>query len=220
MGSRSRYDGIADWYVEFTAGWPSEPIALLPESVAGQRVLDLACGYGMGARFLAARGAHVTAVDLSSKLLAHAEAIESERPLGIRYVHGDATTTDWWDGVPFDGVLCNMALMDIDDLHGALATVAAVLVPKGWFSASILHPCFPGAPDGSAQSSWPPDRGYGWEGRWNTEGVGVRGHADANHRTLATYLNTVLANGFVLEQFAEVNSSDVPRYLVVRCSRD
>ena len=131
--SRSRYDGIADWYVEFTSRWPSEPIARVPDHGAGQRVLDLACGYGTAARYLASRGALVTAVDLSSKLVAHAEAIESKEPLGIRYVHGDARTTDWWDGVVFDGVLCNMALMDIDDLDAALATVSAVLKSNGWF---------------------------------------------------------------------------------------
>jgi hypothetical protein len=36
------------------------------------------------------------------------------------------TTTDWWDRVPFDGVLCDMALMDIDDLEGALSCVSAI----------------------------------------------------------------------------------------------
>jgi SAM-dependent methyltransferase len=220
-GSQSRYDEIADWYVEFTSGWPPGPIALLPDNLAGQRVLDMACGYGTGARHLATFDAQVIGVDISAKLLAHARAVESARPLGIHYVRGDVTTTDWWDRVPFDGVLCNMALMDIDDLDGALATVAAVLEPRGWFSASILHPCFPGGTDdsGSALPSWPPERGYAWEGRWNTEGAGVRGHADVNHRTLATYLNAFLASGLTLEQFAETESSNVPRYLVIGCRR-
>jgi SAM-dependent methyltransferase len=220
-GSQSRYDDIADWYVEFTSGWPSEPIALLADNLAGQHVLDMACGYGTAARHLATYGAQVIAVDISSKLLAHAEAAESAEPLGIQYVRGHVTTADWWDGVPFDGVLCNMALMDIDDLDGALATVAVVLKPRAWFSASILHPCFPGRTDdsGSALPSWPPQRGYAWEGRWNTNGAGVRGHADVNHRMLATYLNAFVESGLILEQFAEAESSNVPRYLVVRCRR-
>src|SRR5262249_53451724 len=128
---------------------------------------------------------------------------------------------DWWDGETFDGVLCNMALMDIDDLSGALAAVVAVLKPGGWFTASLLHPCFPGGTDGDSYglSSWPPERGYSWEGRWNTNGAGVRGHADANHRTLATYLNALVDSGLTLEQFSEADSETVPRYLVVRCSR-
>ena len=134
----SRYDAIADWYVEFTRDWPREPVAPLPPDIAGQGVLDLACGYGTTSRYLARAGAAVTAVDLSRSLLARAKEIGSRaaEPSHIRYVHGDATTTDWWDGDPFDGVVCNMALMDIDDLSGALATVFAVLAAGGWFSLS------------------------------------------------------------------------------------
>jgi SAM-dependent methyltransferase len=140
--------------------------------------------------------------------------------LGIQYLQGDVTTTAWWDGRPFDGVLCNMALMDIDDLGGALVTAFRVLKPGGWFSMSILHPCFPGGDEGpeAGLSSWPPDRGYTWEGRWNTEGVGVRGHADVNHRTLSTYLNSILEAGFALETFHEP-PANVPRYLAVVARR-
>jgi len=135
-------------------------------------------------------------------------------------VHGDITTTDWWDGEPFDGALSNMALMDVDDLDGALTAAHAVLKPGGWFSLSIVHPCFPGGPSeaGSGLSSWPPDRGYTWEGLWNTDGIGVRGHASVNHRMLSTYLNALLRAGFVLGEFAEP-SSDVPRFLAVLCRR-
>jgi SAM-dependent methyltransferase len=220
-GSRSRYDEIAEWYIELTNAWPSEPHALLPDDLTGQRVLDMACGYGTGARYLAASGARVTAVDLSSKLLAHAAALAAHDAFDIRYVHGDVTTTAWWDRVPFDGVLCSMALMDIDDLNGAVDTVSTVLKPGGWFSASILHPCFPGgtSESGVALSSWPPDRGYSWEGRWNTAGTGVRGHADVNHRTLATYLNAFIDARLIPEEFAEAESATVPRYLIVRCRR-
>jgi SAM-dependent methyltransferase len=218
----SRYDAIADWYVAFTRDWPREPVAPLPPNIAGQRVLDLACGYGTTSRYLARAGAAVTAVDLSRLLLARAAEIESRAAESstIRYVHGDATDTDWWDGEQFDGVVCNMALMDIDDLSGALATVFAVLEAGGWFSLSILHPCFPGGPSdgGSGLSSWPPDRGYAWEGLWNTDGIGVRGHASVNHRRLSTYVNALLAAGFDLEEVTEP-PSDVPRFLAVRCRR-
>lgn len=219
VGEReSRYDGIADWYVEFTAAWPSEPSALGPDSVAGQRVLDMACGYGTAARHLATRGAVVTGVDMSQKLLSHARS-STPSTSAVDYVAGDVTTTDWWDGELFDGVLCNMALMDIDDLDGALSTVTTVLKPRGWFGASILHPCFPGGTEGAtvALPSWPPEHGYAWEGRWNTNGSGVRGHADVNHRTLATYLNAITTHGLVLDRFAEPDSSTVPRYFAVLC---
>ena len=216
----ARYDAIADWYLEFTKDWDSEPHALLPDDLGGLRVLDLACGYGTTSRYLASRGAQVTGVDLSAGLLSRARQLEAEQPLGIRYIRADATSTDWWDGVAFDGVLCNMALMDIDDLEGAVSTVAAVLAPSGWFTFSVVHPCYPGGPEGSLSGlpSWPPDGGYACEGLWSTGGEGIRGRAGVNHRMLSTYLNTVLRAGLVLEELAERGSS-VPVTLIARCRR-
>jgi len=216
----AHYDAIADWYVEFTKDWDSEPLALLPADLEGLRVLDLACGYGTASRYLARREARVTGLDISAGLLSRARQLEADEPLGIRYVRGDATATDWWDGVAYDGVLCNMALMDIDDLDGALSTVAAVLAPGGWFSFSVFHPCYPGGPEGSWSGlpSWPPEGGYACEGRWSTGGEGVRGRAGVNHRMLSTYLNAVLRAGLALEVLAERGSS-VPVKLIARCRR-
>jgi SAM-dependent methyltransferase len=216
----ARYDAIADWYVAFTREWDSEPLALLPGDLRGVRVLDLACGYGTASRYLAQLGARVTGLDISAGLLSRARQIEDSKPLGIRYIHGDATSTHWWDGVAYDGVLCNMALMDIDDLDGALSTVAMVLGPGGWFSFSVFHPCYPGGPEGSWSGlpSWPPERGYAWEGWWSTAGDGVRGRAGGNHRMLSTYLNAILRAGLTLEEVAERGSS-VPVTFIARCRR-
>jgi SAM-dependent methyltransferase len=193
---------------------------LLPGDLRGLRVLDLACGYGTASRYLAERGARVTGVDVSVGLLSRARQLEASQPLGIRYIQGDAASTAWWDGLAYDGVLCNMALIDIDDLDGALSTVAAVLSPGGWFSFSVLHPCYPGGPEGSWSGlpSWPPERGYACEGWWSTAGVGVRGRAGENHRMLSTYLNAVLRVGLAFEELAERGSS-VPVTLIARCRR-
>ena len=49
----------SDWVARFA-----------PLVAAGARVLDLACGYGRHARFFAARGAHVVAVDRDAAALA------------------------------------------------------------------------------------------------------------------------------------------------------
>lgn len=221
MADAARYDPVADWYVEKTHGWDAEPLALLPDDIAGQRVLDLACGAGRISRWLAEQGgARITGVDLSAGLLAHGRQIESAEPRGITYVHGSATDTKWWDGVPYDGVLCHMALMDIDDLDAAFRTAATVLAPGGWFSFSILHPCFPGGDEQSwsGLSSWPPEHGYTREGWWNTNGDGIRGHVGSNHRMLATYLNAMLGAGFLPERFEERGTS-LPAILIVRCRR-
>jgi Methyltransferase domain len=67
--SPARYDAIADW----DAG----PNTLLPADLAGQRVLDLACGYGTASWHLARRGAMVTGLDLSARMLDRARQIEA-----------------------------------------------------------------------------------------------------------------------------------------------
>src|SRR6478735_7588393 len=219
MGIReARYDRATDWYVDFARDWAAEARPFLPDDLSGQRVLEMACGLGELSRLLASRGASVTAVHLPTKMLDQATNQEAARPQGVRYLVGDVTTTDWWDGGLFDGVVCNMALMDIDDLNAAMDTAARVLTPGGWFSFSLLHPCFPGIRKGASEqlSSWPPDRGYASEGWWTTHGDGVRGRVGANHRMLSTYLNATLRAGFELVEFAEP-SSPMPRFLVVGC---
>lgn len=211
----SRYDDHAAWYVDYTSQWAlSASMASLPADLTGRQVLDLGCGWGQLSRELAGRGAAVTAVDLSDGLLARAREIERIHPAGIHYVYGDATRLDWWDGTEHDGVVYDMALMDIDDLDAAMATIAGVLRPSGWFNLSLLHPCFPGDASVGALPSWPPDRGYAAEGWWTTGSVGVRGHVGAHHRTLSTYLNAVLDAGLQFESFTEP-AADLPRTLII-----
>lgn len=215
--AEARYDDHADWYLEYTRSWRSVSAEFLPDDLTGQRILDLACGYGQLSRTLAERGAEVTGVDMSTRLIANAREIEAREAAGIRYLCGDATRTDWWDGEAFDGVVCNMALMDIDDLDGALSTVTTVLKPSGWFSLAVFHPCFPGDPDDTASlPSWDPSAGYAAEGWWTTGQEGVRGHVGANHRMLSTYLNAVVRAGLVFEEFAEPQAA-LPRVFAARC---
>ena len=215
----ARYDEFAEWYEQWIGDAPSLIAAqdgLLPP-VAGARVLDLACGQGRMSRYLARRGADVLGVDLSAAMLSKARAAG---PAGITYLRADVTgAPTWWDGRPFDGCTCELALMDIDDLAGALATVAAVLRPGGWFVASIVHPCFPG--NGRGQSSWPPGGGYEREGWWTSPGhnpEGVRIRVGATHRKLSTVLNALRDAGLEAERFAEP-PAPVPTYLLWRCRR-
>src|SRR5262249_47385521 len=110
----------------------------------------------------------------------------------------------WWDGRPFGGCTCELALMDIDDLTGTLSAVRAVLRPGGWFVASVVHPCFPGSERG--RSSWPPGQGDESEGWWTSPDhnpAGVRIGVGATHRKLSTVLNALLAAGLEAERFVE-----------------
>src|SRR3954468_2868772 len=57
---------------------------MLPD-VNGLAGLDIGCGEGYNTRLLAVRGARMTAVDISEVFIAHAQAAESDEPLGINY---------------------------------------------------------------------------------------------------------------------------------------
>jgi len=168
-------------------------------------------------RYLARLGTEVVGVDVSAAMLAKARAVG---PDDIAYVHADVTRPPaWWDGRPFDGCTCELALMDIDDLAGTLSTVTTVLRQGGWFVASVVHPCFPGTELG--RSSWPPGEGYECEGWWtspdhNPEGVRIR--VGATHRKLSTVLNALLKAGLGAECFVEP-PAPVPTYLLWRCRR-
>jgi SAM-dependent methyltransferase len=232
-GTVARYDAIADFY-DATAGkavadQATAALLNLAREVEGMSVLDLACGQGRVARELTRRGARVTGLDISSAPLAKAEAIEASQPLGVKYVHGDATTRQVLGGQAFDGIVCNYGLSDIDDLDQVLANVARLLTAGGWFVFSVLHPCFPGW-DADAPSSWPPDRGYYREGWWLATNSGFRGKVGSNHRMLSTYLNSLVRHGLGLQHTAEPRpgpewkqrlpgAAPVPLYFVARCQK-
>ena len=216
---QARYDPFAEWYEQWIGGAPpliAAHVGLLP-AMTGDRVLDLACGQGRMSRYLAQQGAHVTGVDISAAMLGRARAAG---PGGIDYIRADVTQRPgWWDGRPFDGCTCELALMDIDDLAAAFLTVAAVPRAGGWFVASIVHPCFPGNERG--RSSWPPEGGYEREGWWtspdhNPDGARIR--VGATHRKLSTVLNALLDAGLHADLFAEPSAA-VPAFLLWRCRR-
>jgi SAM-dependent methyltransferase len=85
-------------------------------------------------------------------------------------------------------------------------------------SAALLSRARQGGPEGSWSGlpSWPPEHGYSWEGRWSTNGKGIRDRAGVNHRMLSTYLNAVLRAGLAFEELAERGTS-APVTLIARC---
>ena len=224
MAPKPRYDEIADWYSAWVGdgdGLIADGVGdLLPPTLRGARVLDVACGHGRASRGLARLGADVVGVDISAPLIASARAREVEETLGIEYHAADVVEPDkWWDGAFFDGAVCEMAVMDIDDIGGTVKAVAATLRPRGWFLISMVHPCFPGNEAGL--SSWPPEQSYFFEGRWtspdhNPDGVRLR--VGSSHRTLSTYLNALVDAGFVLERVVEP-PAPVPMILLLGCRR-
>ena len=119
--------------------------------LAGLRVLDLACGQGVGSRAIAERGAEVVGVDAAAELIEAAKSHERLRVVRegqspIRYVVGDAVrvgeSAEVAEHGPFDAAVCVMALTNIDPLGPMLEGVASALKPGGRFVAILSHPAF------------------------------------------------------------------------------
>jgi 2-polyprenyl-3-methyl-5-hydroxy-6-metoxy-1,4-benzoquinol methylase len=234
----SRYDDIAEWYDAWVGPIQEDPyfaeVCLLMGEVAGQRICDLACGQGRIARFLAAEGASVLGLDLSAKLLQIARRREEAEPLGVEYRQADAGHLQGVVEEAFDGVLCNMALMDIPDLAPTLRSVRHLLRPGGWFIFSILHPCYNTARSGQITTPEGVSRfvaGYFNEGYWRSDTrTGPPGKVGAYHRTLSTYLNALADAGLVMERMREARATgslserspgwaEVPAVLAARCRK-
>jgi SAM-dependent methyltransferase len=114
--------------------------------VAGQRVLDVACGNGLYARRLIELGAaHVTATDVSEPMLEHARRRGTAASAGIEYRRCDVTDGEALLALgrrDFDAVVCNMALMDVPEIAPLAAALPSLLAGDGRFVFSITHPCF------------------------------------------------------------------------------
>ena len=235
------YDEIAEWYDEqVRAGdfftYVLAPLLELVGEVQGQCICDLACGQGQVARPLAARGAWVVGIDLSERLLEIARRQAATEGQPIVYRRDDAQVGATLADESFDGVVCNLALMDIPDLQAVVRTVSRILRPRGWFVFSITHP-FTQMPG----SDWVPQADgtvkrltgdYFAEGFWRpADGPGVRGRVGAHHRTLSTYLNTLIQVGFRMERLVEPRATGpgtfryhaayekLPPALIIRCRK-
>ncbi len=225
----SEYDKEWDFYYDYiirngpSVGQTEEAVLQMLGDIDGARVCDLACGEGYLARELAKRGAVVTGVDLSVKLLHHAE--RQSVGLGINYIRDDAQRLDKFDDRTFDAIVCYMALMDIPGLDATIRTVWRILENNGLFVFLILHPCFraPFSVDNPHQEF--DEEGnlialrvtrYSEEGKWYSGGSGMCGTFGSHHRMISTYLNALAHNGFRVEDVHEPRRGIVPVHLIVK----
>jgi ubiquinone/menaquinone biosynthesis C-methylase UbiE len=235
---RPTWTDIADWYGDLVdVGSPAHDTALaalleLTPAVGEARILDLACGQGLAARALAQAGATVTGLDLTERLLERAaDATPPVLADRITWVNDDAQHLGACADASFDGVTCNLALMDLPDLDAAIRQAARVLrEPSGWLVFTITHPCFL-----APHASWTRGDGQGSrivhdyleERIWRSDNPdGVR-RVGSHHRTVSTYVNALADHGFTIERMFEPSANDelaaavpgyrrIPPFLAVR----
>lgn len=213
------WSDIAVWYdrlVQRGSG-PHETavrclLGLLPD-VGGATVLDVGCGQGLATRAVAAAGAEtVVGTDASAEMVTLASGHGAHPGSAVSYVVDDAQRLAAFRAGSFDGITCQLALMDIPDLDATLAAMRRVVRPGGWLVFVIGHPCFL-VPDAVVTS--PPGgratvtvSGYFDERFWRSSNPnGVR-RAGNHHRMLSTYLNALVRHGFALDEVAEPGATD------------
>lgn len=149
MTRRPQYDAFAEDYAAaaassaYNALYDRPAILDLAGSVDGLRVLELGCAAGHLSAELAARGAHVTATDVSAGMIAAARrrfgdrvefrVADAAQPLAIRSAIGAA------DG-SVDLVVASLLMHYLRDWGPTLRELRRVLVPGGRFVMSVHHP--------------------------------------------------------------------------------
>lgn len=105
-----------------------------------QRVLELGCGDGVNAIFMASRGCQVTAVDISPTALAMAREKQREAGVEIQFVEGDVFALDLpresYDFVFDRGMFHHVQVFHFEDYKNL---VADRLVPNGHFHLICHH---------------------------------------------------------------------------------
>jgi SAM-dependent methyltransferase len=128
----------------FGAPWEGEPREELMELVASgrlspeafRRAIDLGCGSGANAIYLAEHGFDVTGVDFSPVALRKAQAKAAQRGVPLRLLRGDLTRLPTrWDEEPFDLLVDYGTLDDLKGSHrrGMATSVVRLSLPGSVF---------------------------------------------------------------------------------------
>lgn len=186
------------------AGEWSELQKLLPD-FEGKRVLDLGCGYGWHCLYAANHGAKlVHGIDISEKMLEVAK--EKNSADVITYEQKAMEDLDFPES-SFDVVLSSLAFHYVKDFTTLVEHISHWIEKDGTFVFSVEHPVFTsyGTQDWYYDDEgnilhFPVDRYY-YEGKRDAIFLGEK--VTKYHRTLTTYLNTLLVNDFVIEHIIE-----------------
>ena len=201
------YDAIADAYAAEIDDRPYNALyerpamlSLLPE-VSGARVLDAGCGGGWYTEQLLARGARVTAIDASARMVRHARQRLGDAA-EVRVA--DLADLSFAQDASYDGIVSALVVHYLRDLRPAFTELRRVLKPGGWLLFSTHHPAAETAyfqPERYLDVE-PVEDDWGWVGT-------VRFF----RRPMSDIVNSLADTGFAIERMVEPVPTDAFRQL-------
>ena len=143
------------WYAEEDYFWGTEPnelchelIKLLPPA-KGVKVLDIGCGEGKDAVFMASQGYDVYAFDITENGIAKTKKLADERNVSVNAFVADIN--NFKIDEKFDIIYSTGTIQYLDDSEIAnfFAKVKDMTVPNGinWFNVFVSKPFVAKAPD-------------------------------------------------------------------------
>jgi ubiquinone/menaquinone biosynthesis C-methylase UbiE len=146
---RSVWDQLAAFWDERMEAGKTWQRTLIEPSVErllqlepGERILEIACGNGEFARRMTELGGQVLATDFSERMLERARARGGDVDYRLADATDEVELLALGDPGSFDGVVSNMAIMDMESIEPMIRAASRLLKPAGRFVFSTLHPAF------------------------------------------------------------------------------
>ena len=171
----------------------------LLRKIKGKKILDLGCGTGIYAKILKRRGAVVSGIDISPKMI----ELAKQNVKGVDFRVGTAYNLPYKSGT-FDIVVASLVVHYFTNMNRAFREIKRVLKRNGVFIFSTDNPVI----NVAHRIKGKPRRyrlfvDYFKEGkfyeRWPR--IGVR--MPYQHITFQTWIRTIVRNGFVIEDFVD-----------------
>ena len=192
-------------------------------------VLDAACGNGYISKKMASNAQKVYGVDFNRKFIDLAR--ERHKGIGnLEFSVGNIMGLKFSDSF-FDIVLCNMALINVENLSLAVKELSRVFKNGGSLVISITHPCFENPPhvytlrDKSGGNKGKVITNYFYTGQVTNP----ENHHLHYHYMLSDYLNSFAESGLNLEKTVEPNGAEImgseekdntPLFLIIKLKKN
>lgn len=198
------YDDYANEYVAMVAGQEQAGVdndPFVPHlldvlgDVSCRKVLDAGCGSGYLSRILAMRGANVTGIDISTRLIGFARAQEVESVIAYQVADLSQPLPDY--DQHFDLVVSHFVLNDVYDYHGFIRTIGTVVKHGGRVVIGMNNP-YSYVVRNHVHNYFDSGTAYSYRGM-AAHGIDVHFY----QRTLGEYLDAFFVAGLRLERLVD-----------------